>query len=302
MVNKMKIGIFSDIHSNIIAFKECIKYLEAAGCDEYFFLGDYVSDTPYTKETMECLYDFIHTHTCHLLRGNREDYMLGQRKVLRDKNEKEKWIYNSASGNLLYAYEQLTEKDLDFFEQLPITFKYEKEGYPSITCCHGSPTNSRELLELYGENTKEWLAKVDTDYLICAHTHFPGELCVNGKHYFNTGCIGISINDFGFAQCMTIESQMIDGKMQWVPNFLKIPYDNLQVVAEIKKRGLLDKAPWFINCNIQILLTGEDNAAKMVAKANQLVKEANDTCVWPLIDEKYFEEAARLLKIPDYRK
>ena len=39
----MKIGIISDIHSNIYAFKACTEYMEKHKCDEYFFLGDYIS-------------------------------------------------------------------------------------------------------------------------------------------------------------------------------------------------------------------------------------------------------------------
>ena len=111
----MKIGVISDIHSNIIAFKECVKYLEKEGCDEYLFLGDYVSDTPYARETLDYLYEFMNSHTCLFLRGNREEYMLDQRKALKDGMDEKKWSYNSASGNLLFTYEQLTEKDLDFF-------------------------------------------------------------------------------------------------------------------------------------------------------------------------------------------
>ena len=55
----MKIGIISDIHSNIYAFKACTEYMEKQKCDEYFFLGDYISDTPYTRETMDYLYEFM---------------------------------------------------------------------------------------------------------------------------------------------------------------------------------------------------------------------------------------------------
>ena len=32
----MKIGIISDIHSNIYAFKACTEYMEKHKCDEYF--------------------------------------------------------------------------------------------------------------------------------------------------------------------------------------------------------------------------------------------------------------------------
>ena len=102
----MKIGIISDIHSNIYAFKACTEYMEKHKCDEYFFLGDYISDTPYTRETMDYLYEFMENHTCYLLRGNREEYMLAQKEA-REKNSTEQiWISNAASGNLLYTYGQ----------------------------------------------------------------------------------------------------------------------------------------------------------------------------------------------------
>ena len=91
--------------------------------------------------------------------------MIEQRKI-REKEEEEKfWLANSASGNLLYTYRQLTERDLDFFESLPITFRYEKEGYPAFTCCHGSPVNTRELLQLDSDRTKEVLE--ETILTIC---------------------------------------------------------------------------------------------------------------------------------------
>lgn len=93
----MKIGIISDIHSNIYAFKACTEFMEKQNCDEYLFLGDYISDTPYTRETMDYLYEFIENHTCYLLRGNREEYMLAQKEA-REKNSTEQmWISNSAS-------------------------------------------------------------------------------------------------------------------------------------------------------------------------------------------------------------
>ncbi len=298
----MKIGVISDIHSNIIAFRAVTDYMEKEGCDEYLFLGDYVSDTPYARETMDHLYGFRASHTCHFLRGNREEYMLAQRTAQRTGNKEQIWIYNSASGNLKYTYEQLSEKDLDFFESLPIYFDYKKEGMPVIRCCHGSPESSRELIRLRSDRARKWLEQIEGDYLLCAHTHFPGEYEYKEKHYFNSGCVGISIGDAGYAQCMILHSAKEDGKEVWKPEFLRIPYDNKKVVEDMFSSGLIDKAPWFINSNIQILLTGEDNSAAMVELAAKLSKEAGEEKVWPHLDEKYFETAAKELGIPDYRK
>lgn len=298
----MKIGIISDIHSNIYAFKACTEYLEKQGCKEYIFLGDYISDTPYARETLDYLYEFVKMHTCHLLRGNREEYMLAQKEA-REKNSTEQmWTSNSASGNLLYTYGQLVDKDFDFFQSLPITFVYEKEGYPSITCCHGSPANSRELLQLNEDPVKQWLEKIDTDYMICAHTHYPGEMTYKNKHYFNAGSVGISIDDAGYAQCMLLESGVENGTTIWKPQFLKVPYDNQKVAQDMITGGLLSIAPWFVNSNILTILTGIDCSAKMVELAEKLALEDNVQPKWPHIDEKYFEEAAEFYQIPDYRK
>ena len=294
----MKIGIISDIHGNIIALKACISYMKSVPCDEYFFLGDYISDTPYTRETMDYLYDFSSNHSCLFLRGNREEYMLEQRRIIAQGIENGKWSWNSATGNLLFAYRQLNEKDFSFFDSLPITFQYQKTGCPSVTICHGSPVCSREGLLIEGENTKKWLKDINTDYLICAHTHLPGELEWQGKHYYNCGSVGIAIGTCGYAQCMIIEDVWINGKTAWKPIFLKIPYDNERVVQDIKISGLLSKAPWFVNSNIQILLTGTDYSSQLVVLANKLAKEAGER---ELADEKYWREAAQRLGVPDYR-
>ena len=64
---------------------------------------------------------------------------------------------------------------------------------------------------------------------------------------------------------------------------------------------MLNKAPWFINSNIQILLTGVDHSAEMVSAALNKAKEENKEAAWPWIEEKYFEAATKELGIPDYR-
>ena len=298
----MKIGVISDVHSNVIAFRACTQYMEKEGCEEYLFLGDYISDTPYTRETMDLFYEFTSSHKCHVLRGNREEYMLGQRKTREEGNEDQFWRYNSASGSLLYTYELLTNDDLDYFESLPISFIYEKEGYPSIMCCHGSPDNSRQLLQFGSDEEKAWLEKIPCSYLLCAHTHIPGEYSYSGKTHFNAGCVGIAFGDIGMAQCMILQDETEGGRVIWKPEFLKIPYDYKKVVSDIKTRGLLDKAPWFINSNIQVLLTGTDHSAELVHLALKLSEEAGEEKQWPLIEEKYFAMAAEKLNVPDYRE
>jgi len=301
----MKLGIISDIHSNIVAFQACMDLLLEKGCREFVFLGDFVSDTSYTVETMEYLYDILEAYPVSLLRGNREEYMLEQREVVLGRKEGRKWKKNSASGNLLFTYERLTERDLDFFEKLPITFRYEKSGFPAITFCHGSPNNSRELMQLDGENTKQWLERIDTDYLIAAHTHHPGCKKIGNKYYMNTGSCGVAIGKSGLAECMILESVETPEGGKWVPEFLDVPFDHKKVVKDIFTSGLYDSAPWFINANILVLTTGIDHCAELVNLAKAMSAEAAEPQKqeqWPDIAEEYFQKAAEQLGIPDYKR
>ncbi len=299
----MKIGIISDIHGNIVAFKACQEYLEKQGCTEFVYLGDYVSDTPYPVETMEYLYQIRKEKKCHFIRGNREEYMLAQREAVLQKEDGKLWKKNSASGNLLFTFERLREKDFEFFDKLPISFVYEQEGYPSVLFCHGSPNNARELLQHGGENTRRWLEETKQPYIIAGHTHLPGISCENGKYYINTGSCGIAIADCGYAQCLMLESEEVKERITWKPHLLKVPYNQHRVVEDIFKSGLYEYAPWFISANIHIFLTGIDKCAELVDMAQKKAQEekrAGECAIWPEIDEKYFAQAAAELQIPDY--
>lgn len=297
----MRVGVISDVHSNAIALREVVSTLEEKRCDYYILTGDYVSDTPYTEETMEFLHDFLNSHKCFVLRGNREEYMLNQREARRNNNVSEFWLRNSASGNLLYTYERLKDRDWELFERLPITMKVSIEGFPDIICAHGSPDNARELLELWENRVYSWLDRIDTDYLLCAHTHFPGEIYYNGKHYFNSGSIGIAINDFGFAQCMILDGMVENGRAFWKPTFLKIPYDYRKVVEDFFESGLAEAGYWFSNSNILTLMTGKDLSFGLVDLAAELCRnDYSEEYKWPNIPEECFQRAAQIIGIPDY--
>ncbi|WP_051207564.1 metallophosphoesterase family protein [Butyrivibrio sp. AE3006] len=301
---KKQIGVIGDIHSNYTAFKTAVQYMTERGITEFILLGDYVSDTTDTAETMQYIYELIKKYKVTAIRGNREDYLLGQRRVLRGESDAPLWLYNSASGNLLYTYELLTNEDLDFFESLPISYRYKCEGYPDIICCHGSPVNNRELLLFHDDTAKKWLEKIDADYIVGGHTHVQGECHHNGKHYFNTGSTGIAISAPGLAQCLILhgfDENEPEGP-SWEAEFLNLPYDVDYVIDALYEKGLMEKGKWFVVNNEHILKTGKDVTPELINKAMILQeKETGNPVDWPYIEEEYFTKAAKILGIPDYR-
>lgn len=144
----MKVGVIADIHSNQTAFRACVDYMVNAGCEEFLLLGDFISDTAGARQTMELLYELMEQFPCHVLRGNREEYMIEQRKI-REKEEEEKfWSANSASGNLLYTYRQLTERDLDFLRAFRSRFVMKRKDIrrlPAVTVLRSIQENCSSL-------------------------------------------------------------------------------------------------------------------------------------------------------------
>ena len=294
---ELTIGIIADIHGNIEALRTCTEEMRKRGCTEFWFLGDYVSDTAGARETLDFLYRLRERFPCRFLRGNREEYFLRYRDSREGEENGVRWLPNSASGNLLYTYRCLTEEDFDFFRELPICFRVEKEGYPSVTCCHGSPEASGELLELTGERVRQVLKGLDTDFLIAAHTHRQGILHAEGKCCINTGSCGLAIGAPGYLHAVLLHGQ----NGEFSPELLKLPYNVNETIRRIFTSGLFDMAPWFMNNNIHTLLYGIDVTAEFVGLAKKLESGRRKApAVWPSISEESFRDAAEHLGIPDY--
>ena len=292
----MKIGIISDIHSNYRAFKVCLDYFEKEKADYYLLLGDYVSDTPCPEKVMELLYELRKDHRVYIIRGNREEYFIENRRC------DQGWTDNSATGNLAYTRERLTDRDLDFFESLPVSDRLCLQGYPSITFCHGSPASAREHIYMNTDVSDKWLEEIDTDYLIAGHTHQRCKCSYKGKTYINTGSCGIPIHNAGRAECVMLTGIEKDGKADWNVEMLSLPYDVRALIDEMFTSGLYDRAHWFMNANIQTLTSGIDRASAMVGEAHRIAGTKFDYSFAGTPSEDCFEQAAKNLNIPDYRK
>lgn len=280
----MKLAVIGDIHSNHIALETCIKHALDRNVDEFLFLGDYISDCPYPQKTMKIIYEMDRKYRCTFIRGNREDYMLNHRK-----NPQERWTYSSASGNLLYTYENLTKRDMDFYEGMDIQGIYEKEGYPVFRYCHGSLTRSNELLTPENDNLKNMLEALDVDLIISGHTHIQESAVYGSKKLIHPGSVGIPWYYDGKTQYMILHGT----EHGWEEEFFQISYDVDAVKEEFRTSGIMDKALYWSKLNLLALDTGNDYTTPCLLLAMKLCREAEGEVNWPDIPEKYWEIAFR---------
>lgn len=278
----LKLAVIGDIHSNHIALETCITHALDRNVDEFIFLGDYVSDCPYPQRTMKVIYEMKRKYRCYFIRGNREDYMLNHRN-----HPEERWTYSSASGNLLYTYENLPEKDLDFYENMDIKGIYRKEGYPSFRYCHGSLTSSSELLIQENDRLEDIMSNLDVDLLISGHTHIQETIVCGNKKLIHPGSVGIPWYYNGKTQYMILHGT----DKEWKEEFFQLDYDVDAVKEEFVSSGIMEKAFYWSKLNLHALSTGDDYTTPCLHLAKKLCEEAEGSVIWPDIPEKYWEMA-----------
>lgn len=288
MIKDMKLAVLADIHSNHYALETCIGHALKQKADEFLFLGDYISDCPYPQKTMQIIYEMKKNYKCYFIRGNREDYMLHHKK-----NPEEKWTYCSASGSLLYTYENLTEEDFHFYEKIDIQGIYEKEGYPVFRYCHGSITSSKELLISENENLPSIMEALDVDLLISGHTHIQSAALYGKKKLIHPGSVGIPWYYGGKSQYMILHGT----EKGWEEEFFQLEYDVEAVKKEFETSGLNGKSFYWAKLNKHALSTGNDYTTPCLKLVMKMCEEEEGNVNWPDIPEKYWKAAAEIFEI-----
>ncbi|WP_051226606.1 metallophosphoesterase family protein [Butyrivibrio sp. MC2013] len=284
----MDIAVFSDIHANHSALQACFDKAVSLGITHFVLLGDYVSDCPNPGKTMELIYMMKKYFTCYMIRGNREDYLLDYRK----KGEK-RWKKGSASGALLYTYENLTVKDLNFFDSLPIYDIWKMKGMPSFEYCHGSPTSSRELMLEKGRNTRKIVSHLKTGLLLHGHHHEQESYSYKDKKAVNPGSIGVPWNHGGKTQFAVIRSE---GR-SWEEEYYALDYDRKEILSEFASSGLSEMAPAWAAVTMHTIRTGLDLNEAVLLRATQLCEQERGEARWPDIPERYFALALKEYRI-----
>ena len=180
----MTVALLSDIHSNYYAFKACYEDAIKCGAEMFIFLGDYVSDLSEPQRTMDLVYEIQSKYPTVCLRGNREGYMLDC------ENGNSRFTRGSKSGSLLFTYEHLRKKDLEFIRGLKIADTIEIEGV-RIEIAHAAMDNDRYYFDSNDGHTADIFPQMKCDYLLTGHSHKQYIQRYADKTIINPGSVGI---------------------------------------------------------------------------------------------------------------
>ena len=154
-----KIGIFSDVHSNIEALTAVLKRLEDEGCDMLLCLGDVVG---YGASPNECM-QVIREKEIPCLMGNHDEYvqMIMDPAISKLREEVQKSIE--------WTQNQLTLEDLKWLGKLPYRLELEDE----LICIHSSFAPGRWPYCRDEKSFHDNLVEQPAQLAFCGHSHRP---------------------------------------------------------------------------------------------------------------------------------
>ena len=294
------VAVLADVHGNYLALEACLDYVKKHKIERYIFLGDYITDHAYPQRVMELLYDARDRYDCRFIRGNREDYMIDYRKNGGRQADGRPWRDCSAQGALLYCYENLTARDIDWFESLPISGVWELDGAPPIAYCHGSPRKTKDYMHGSPE-ALQMLAEVPADLVVKGHHHRHWSLWHNGKRMVCAGSVGNPIaararpgqpQPTELAKRAQLLLLHLKGG-RWLPEYVLVPYDWQGALRNLETSGLTERAPMWAALLRFNVLTGLDPFGMVPTRAAKLYQAATGVqASWADVPEEFWRRAA----------
>lgn len=225
----MRLAVFSDIHSNILALNHVLEDIEKQGYDRVYCLGDLVGYGPRPNEVIETLI----ASGIQTVMGNYDEgvgYEKGDCGCAYVTEEEKQ----DGQKSIEWTTEQVTPQNKRYLRTLQDKIEFTVNGY-KILLVHGSPRRNNEYLyeDRPERSLTRMLESLDADILVCGHTHKPYHRIVNGIHIINEGSVGKPKDGDPRACYAVIE---LDETIS--VEFRRVEYPVASVTEEIIKAGL----------------------------------------------------------------
>lgn len=249
----MRVAVLSDIHSNYPAFQACYEDAVRFGAESFIFLGDYVSDLAEPQKVMDLVYEIQAKYPVVCLRGNREGYML------ECEGGRSSFARGSKSGSLLFTYEHLRRKDLDFIRNLKISDTIVIDGV-RMEIAHAAMDNDRYYFDSTDGHAADIFPQMKCDYLLTGHCHKQYILQNAGKTIINPGSVGMPHGGTRNPKYALLD--IADGTVSC--ELREVPYDIVQAIHTQFASGLVDYAGYWAIGALYDILTGKEWVMKLL--------------------------------------
>ncbi len=264
----MRVALLSDIHSNYYAFTACYEDAIKCGAEMFIFLGDYVSDLSEPQRTMDLVYEIQSQYPAVCLRGNREGYMLDC------ESGRSSFTQGSKSGSLLFTYEHLRKKDLDFIRGLKISDTIVIEGV-RIEIAHAAMDNDRFYFDDKDARLEDVFRQMQCKFLLTGHSHRQYIQRRAGKTIINPGSVGIPQNGTPYPQYALLDISSDD----ILCVFRTVPYNIKEAIHAQFTSKLMGYAKYWAVGVMYDMITGRECVGRLL-KAVESAQGVYDEEIW----------------------
>jgi putative phosphoesterase len=223
----MKVGIFSDLHSNIYALQHMMEM--EADIEQWICLGDFVGLFPAVNEVV----DAIKQHAILAIKGDHEEYLLNNQKMEysvtgNDSIEKQRNVITPE--NKVYIA-HLKDTHSFYLDRLKCFMTH------SLHSSHAKERNQRYTfdLQLINNRYKEY------DVVLFGDTHLPLLTYCKSLILINPGSSGFPIDK------MKKPSYVIFNTQDSTCQFKRIEFDKQKLLQDILIHGYHQKLYNFVN-------------------------------------------------------
>ena len=223
----MKIGIITDIHSNIQALNAILNEFDKLNVERIICCGDIIGIGINPEETVQTL--LKRKEMLIAVRGNHEQYLLkGLPKEIHDDKRK---MSEQEIENHKWNHSKLSDQSINFLRSLEISQNIELGGklfyivhYPQ----QANGTYKKHIKNPSAMDNVEMFKENDADIFLYGHTHTFSVNNINDKWYINTGSLGCPM-DSNMARAGLLEIN--DREIKF--NRINVEYNVKEVIDEI---------------------------------------------------------------------
>jgi putative phosphoesterase len=228
----MKLGIYGDIHANVVALDAVLADIREQSVDAVYCLGDLVGYAPFPNDVI----DRVRHDRTPTIMGNYDDGVGYDRDecgcAYRDPEEQ-----RLGDLSLQWSKAAVTADNKAFLRALAPEIRFEADGR-RFRLVHGSPRRMNEYLfeDRPLASFQRLAATSETDVLVFGHTHKPYVKRVDGVLFVNAGSVG-KPKDGDPRACYAL----IDTSGDVTVTFRRVSYDVVRVATAIRQSELPDK-------------------------------------------------------------
>jgi len=222
-----KLAILSDIHGNLPALEAVMADLCNFEIDQVIIAGDVINFGPFSRQTAEIVIE----KNWPVIRGNNE-YFLIDYKTPRAPAE---WNDPLQFAPIAWLNQQFDQKLKMQIAAWPDSLNLRFSDAPPIQVFHGTPNDPWAPIywTLTDEEIEKVLSSVETDFVICGHTHLLMDRQIGKWRIFNPGSVGVPLDGIFSASYMILKGD----EQGWSPTFRRVPFDYEAVFQEFEASG-----------------------------------------------------------------